>query len=178
MSLDVRWLVPVAICAAAPQCLAARYITVEQARALIFPFADEFVARPVQLTPQQAQEIDRLSGVTGRSTPPQVWRAEAKGKLIGWLFVDQVIGKRELITYSVGINPDGSIQQVQVIEYLETVGSQVRYPRWNGQFVGKTARDPVQIDSDIENISGATLSSRHVTDGIRRLLFLHQVVLR
>ena len=43
MSLDIRWLVPAAIYAFAPQCIAAKYMSVEQARALIFPFADEFV---------------------------------------------------------------------------------------------------------------------------------------
>ena len=178
MTLDLRWLVPVAIYAVAPQCLAARYMSVEQAQAAIFPFADEYVVKPLQLTPQQVQEIDKLSGVTGRTAQAQVWRAQSKGKLAGWFFIDQVIGKHELITYALGINPDGSIRQVQVLEYLENYGSQVRYPRWRDQFVGKTVKDPVSIESDIENITGATLSSRHLTDGIRRLLFLHQAVLR
>ena len=178
MSLDVRWLVPAAIFAAAPQCMAAKYMSVEQARTLIFPAADEFVAKTVQLTPEQMQEIERLSGVPGRTAQHQVWQARAKGKAIGWFFVDQVIGKHELITYALGINADGAIGQVQVIEYLENVGSQVRYPRWLDQFVGKTVESRLQVDSDIENISGATLSSRHVTDGIRRLMFVHRAVLR
>lgn len=178
MSLDIRWLVPLAIYAMAPQCIAAKYMSVDQARALAFPFADEYVAKPVQLTPEQMLEIDRLSGVKGRTAQPPVWQAMAKGKMVGWFFVDQVIGKHELITYALGINLDGSIRQVQIIEYLEVYGSQVRYPNWRDQFVGKTVKSPLQLDSDIENISGATLSSRHLTDGIRRLLFLHQSVLR
>ena len=178
MSLDIRWLAPVALVAVSPQCIAAKYMTVEQARGLIFPFADEFVARPVQLTPEQMREIDKSSGVPGRTTQQQVWQALAKGKMIGWFFVDQVIGKHELITYGLGINPDGSVRQLQIIEYLEAYGSQVRYPNWRDQFVGKTVDSPLQVDSDIGNISGATLSVRHVTDGIKRLLFLHQSVLR
>jgi len=178
MSLDVRWLVPAAIFAAAPQCMAARYMSVEQARALVFPMADEYVAKPVQLTSEQMQEIDKLSGVTGRTAQQQVWQARSKGKAVGWFFVDQVIGKHELITYALGINADGSIRQVEVIEYLENYGSQVRYPNWRDQFVGKTVASPLQVDSDINNISGATLSARHLTDGIRRLLFIHRAVLR
>jgi Na+-translocating ferredoxin:NAD+ oxidoreductase RnfG subunit len=178
MSLDIRWLVPMAIYAVAPQCIAAKYMNVDQARALIFPFADEYVAKPLQLTPEQMQEIDKLSNVTGRGTQPQIWQAMAKGKMIGWFFVDQVIGKHELITYALGLNDDGSIRQLQIIEYLEVYGSQVRYPNWRDQFVGKTVKNPLRIENDIENITGATLSSRHLTDGIRRLLFLHQSVLR
>jgi Na+-translocating ferredoxin:NAD+ oxidoreductase RnfG subunit len=178
VSLDVRWLVPVAIFAAAPQCMAAKYMSVEQARALIFPSADEYVAKPVQLAAAQMQEIEKLSGVPGRTPQLHLWQARSNGKMIGWFFVDQVIGKHELITYALGINADGSIGQVQVIEYLENVGSQVRYPRWLDQFVGKTVESRLQVDSDIENISGATLSARHVTDGIRRLMFVHKAVLR
>lgn len=178
MSLDFRWLVPAAIFAAAPQCMAAKYMNVQQARVLIFPSADEYVAKPVQLTAVQMQEIDKLSGVPGRTEQVYVWQAMTKGKAIGWFFVDQVIGKHELITYALGINADGSIRQFEVIEYLEVYGSQVRYPNWREQFVGKTVESPLQVDSDISNISGATLSARHVTDGIRRLLFVHKAVLR
>ena len=45
MSLDIRWLAAAAIYAVAPQCVAAKYMSVDQARALIFPFADEADAR-------------------------------------------------------------------------------------------------------------------------------------
>jgi Na+-translocating ferredoxin:NAD+ oxidoreductase subunit G len=167
MSLDIRWLAPAAIYAIAPQCIAAQYMTVEQARALIFPTADEYIQKPVHLSKEQMQEVEKLSGV-----------AMSKGKMIGWFFVDQVIGKHELITYALGIDPTGSVSQLQIIEYLEVYGSQVRYLNWRDQFVGKTVKSPLQIDSDIANISGATLSARHLTDGIRRLLFVHQSVLR
>lgn len=178
MSLDLRWLAPVAIYAIAPQCVAAKYMSVDQARTLIFPVADDYVARPVQLSPEQMQEIDKLSGVTGRTAQQQVWQAVSKGKMIGWFIVDQVIGKHELITYALGINVDGSIRQFQIIEYLEAYGSQVRYLNWRDQFVGKTVESPLRVESDIANISGATLSARHLTDGIKRLLFLHQSILR
>lgn len=178
MSLDIRWLAPVALVAMAPQCIAAKYMSVEQARTLIFPAADEFVAKPVQLTPEQMREIDRLSGVSGRTAQQQAWQALSKGQMVGWFFVDQVIGKHELITYALGINADGSVRQFQIIEYLEAYGYQVRELKWRDQFVGKTAASPLQVGTDVGNISGATLSVRHVTDGIKRLLFLHQSVLR
>ena len=178
MSLDIRWLVPAAIFAAAPQCIAARYMSVDQARALIFRSADEYVEKPVQLTPEQMQEIDKAAGVPGRTAQQQVWRALSKGALIGWFFVDQVIGKHELITYALGINADGSVRQFQIVEYLEAYGYQVRELKWRDQFVGKTVDSPLLVGTDIGNISGATLSVRHVTDGIKRLLFLHQSVLR
>jgi Na+-translocating ferredoxin:NAD+ oxidoreductase RnfG subunit len=179
MSLDIRWLAPAAIIvAASPQCLAAKYMSLEQAQALIFAQAQEFVPAPVTLTPEQIGRIEQQSGVKTRVPEQHVWQARAAGKLVGWFIVDQVIGKHELITYAVGINPDGTVRQFQVIEYREAYGYQVRELKWRDQFVGKTLADPLKVGFDIANISGGTLSSHHVTEGIKRLLAFHQVVLR
>ena len=179
MSRGIRWLAPTAIFSAASvQCIAAQYMSLEQAQALIFPNAKEFVAAPVTLTPDQVARIERQSGVSVRSPQQQVWQARADGKLLGWFIVDRVIGKHELITYAAGINLDGSLRQFQILEYREAYGSQIRFPSWRDQFVGKTAADKVELDTDIVNISGATMSCRHVTEGIKRLLVFYQVALR
>jgi len=179
MSRGIRWLAPTAIFGAASvQCIAAQYMSLEQAQALIFPNAKEFVAAPVNLTPDQVARIERQSGVSVRSPEQQVWHARADGKLLGWFIVDRVIGKHELITYAAGINLEGSLRQFQILEYRESYGSQIRFPSWRDQFVGKTAADKVELDTDIVNISGATMSCRHVTEGIKRLLVFYQVALR
>ena len=96
MSRGIRWLAPTAIFSAASvQCIAAQYMSLEQAQALIFPNAKEFVAAPVTLTPDQVARIERQSGVSVRSPEQQVWQARADGKLLGWFIVDRVIGKHE-----------------------------------------------------------------------------------
>ncbi|MFO1320840.1 MAG: FMN-binding protein [Burkholderiales bacterium] len=180
MSLDLRWLASAAavFSATTPQCIAAQYMTIEQARGMIFGQAQEFVASPITLTPEQIQRIEAASGIRTRTPQQQIWQAKAGGKLLGWFIVDQVVGKHELITYGVGINADGSVRQFQVIDYREAYGYQIRDLKWRDQFVGKTINDPLAVGTDIANISGGTMSSRHVTDGIKRLLHLHQLVLR
>jgi Na+-translocating ferredoxin:NAD+ oxidoreductase RnfG subunit len=107
-----------------------------------------------------------------------VWEVRAGGARLGWFILDHVIGKHELITYAVGINADGSLRQFQIIDYREMYGYQVRELKWRDQFVGKTLADALELGIDIANISGATLSCRHVTEGIKRLLALYQVALR
>ena len=47
----------------------------------------------------------------------------------------------------------------------------VRLPAWRRQFVGKDKRDKLRVGEDIGNISGATMSATHVTDGVRRIVF-------
>jgi Na+-translocating ferredoxin:NAD+ oxidoreductase RnfG subunit len=179
MSFDIRWLAPAAVfTAAVPQCIAAQYMSPEQARGLIYAQADAFVPAPVTLTAQQIERIERSSGVQVRSPRQQVWEARSKGRQLGWLIVDEVIGKHELITYAAGIDLDGKLRQFQIVEYREIQGYQVRELAWRDQFVGKTVDDPLKVGVDIRNISGATLSCHHVAEGLRRLLALHEAVLR
>jgi len=62
--------------------------------------------------------------------------------------------------------------------YRETYGYEIRNAAWRRQFVRKRHGGSLKPDQDIRNISGATLSCRHVAEGVRRLLALHQVALR
>ena len=48
---------------------------------------------------------------------------------------------------------------------------------WRALFKGKTLSDQFRLNRDIPNISGATLSCRNVTDGVKRLLALQKVAL-
>jgi hypothetical protein len=137
-----------------PAVHAAVYLSVEQAQQAIFPGAS--FAR-LELAP-----------------PEQVWRVSPAG----WFIVDHVLGKRELITYALGLNARGEVRGIEILEYRETHGGEVRDAKWRAQFVGKTAADPLTLDRDIRNISGATLSCRHVTDAVKRLLQFYDTDLR
>ena len=66
------------------------------------------------------------------------------------------------------------MKSLEVLVYRESHGDAIRLPAWRGQFVGKRSGDLVRLDTDIRNVSGATLSCRHVTEGVRRLLLLHE----
>jgi len=92
------------------------------------------------------------------------------------LFIDTVLGKHEFITYAVAIDAPGQVKGIEILDYRETYGYQIRDKAWRQKFVGKTARDPLTLDKDIPNISGATLSSKHVTDGVRRVLQTYDIL--
>ncbi len=179
MSLDLRWLAPAALVAAVPaQCLAVQYLSAEQAQGLIFPQAREFLPSTITLTGPQSEQIEHLSGVHLRTPVQRVLQARAEGRTLGWIILDEVYGKHELISYALGINFDGSVRQLEILEYKEAYGYQVRNPAWRRQFAGKTAADPLKLDTDILNITGATLSCRHLAEGVKRLLAFAQVALR
>ncbi|MDI1363253.1 FMN-binding protein [Methylotenera sp.] len=135
-----------------------------------------FEARPAKLTSDQQDKIKSLSGLRQRWDTQQIWRAVKNGKTLGWFVVDEVIGKHEFITYAVGLSPDGHVLGVEIMTYRETYGGGVRNAIWRQHLVGKTLADPFKLDEDVPNISGGTLSSRNVMDGVKRVLAIQKVL--
>ena len=157
----------------APSAFAIQYLSVEQAQRAIFP-GKSFTAAPVKLTSVQRKAIEQASGVRMLRDEQQVWRVSGGG----WFIVDEVVGKHEFINYAAGLTADGSVTQIEIMDYRETYGGQIRDQKWRAQFVGKTSKSLLKLDSDIKNISGATLSCRHITDGVKRLLAFYEIALK
>jgi hypothetical protein len=170
-----NWLlIPATAVIVAPACAyATQYLTLEQAQQAIFPGAD-FTQAFVTISDAQRAEIERRTGVTVRVREQRVWRVSTGGVFV----VDEVIGKHELITYAVGLNSDGVVRQLEIMDYRESYGYEIRNAAWRRQFIGKHDSDPLKLDLDIKNIGGATLSCRHIAEGVRRLLALYDVALR
>jgi hypothetical protein len=154
------------------------YMSAADAARLMFPEATAFAPRPKLPTPEQAQLIAAHSDGSAASTA--FWKvstAMAGDLVLGYVISDSVVGKFDLIDYAVALAPDGTIRDVEILAYREAHGGEVRTTAWRRQFVGKNASAPLAIGDDIANISGATLSCTHLTDGIRRIARYGQLVL-
>lgn len=149
------------------------YLSIGQAQQVIFP-GETFTAIPLTLTDEQRSAIKKKSGVPARVKEQRIWRTSSGGYFI----VDEVVGKHEFITYAIGLNADGSVKQIEIMDYRETYGYEIRNESWRKQFVGKTSAAELKLDKDIKNIGGATLSCRHITDGVKRVLTLYELFLK
>ena len=168
----MRWVLATSVLAAAAvptTAFAVDYMSAEQAAKLMFPEADAFESRSLTLDAAQLQQLD-ASGVRARSANWSVQVARRGATTLGFIVTDAVIGKVELINYAVGIAIDGSVRQVEILAYRESHGFEIRLPAWRRQFVGKSVTAALHVGDDIANISGATLSCTHVTDGVRRIV--------
>lgn len=165
-------LIPLTAMAAVSPAYAVSYLSLDQAQALMFPGT---LLTPVTktLSAEQVSAVEKASGVKMASPQVQVWRS-ADG---GWFLLDQVIGKHELISYALALDASGVIRQVEILDYRESYGGEIRVPAWRKQFVGKKSGAPLLLDDDIKNISGATLSCRHITEGIRKMLAVYATAL-
>jgi Na+-translocating ferredoxin:NAD+ oxidoreductase RnfG subunit len=166
-------LAPVVALAVPAPTYAAIYLTSEQALHNAFPEANVFTPTRIALSPAQWQAIDAANAAPVAAREPLAWAASSAGKPLGLLYVDEVLGKQLNIRYAVAVGADGRVQRVDIMEYRETHGFEVRNARWLAQFAGKDAGSELQLGADVKNISGATLSCRHVTAGVRRLLAIH-----
>jgi len=155
---------------------AERFLSLPEAQKLCFTNATRFDEVKIRLTPDDIKSIESAAGVKVKNPEPAVWSAWQNTKPLGTVWFDQVIGKHELIDYLVALSTDGKVAQVEIVEYREHYGGQVRGRTWLGQFKGKTLREPFKLGSDIHNISGATMSCRHVTEGVKRVLATFQQV--
>ncbi len=146
-----RWTAPVAaVMSIAAPVHAAQYMSVEEAQKHAFPNAS--------FTEVQA----------GR-----VWKAQGGGGAVGYFYYDHVVGKHLLIDYTVAVGADGRVRRVDILNYRESYGGEVHDPSWLAQFVGKSSQNDVRVNGDIRNISGATLSSTHLAEGVKKVLMYH-----
>ena len=170
----IRWLVAPAVAvvgvSSSFSTLATQYATVDEAARRAFPDATAFKESTLQLQPAELQAVAAASGLPARSAAWKLLFALQGEQVLGVMVLDGVLGKFEVIDYAVAVGNDGRVRQIEILNYRESHGYEVRLPSWRKQFVGKGADSKLQVGEDIANISGATLSSNHVTDGVRRIL--------
>ena len=71
------------------------------------------------------------------------------------------------------INPDGTVKDVEIMVYREPHGWEVRFESFMKQFFGRGGDDPF---NDIHSITGATLSVRSMTRGVRKAVVEYKVL--
>jgi hypothetical protein len=164
--------------APAPPAFAVDYLSAEAAQHALFPEADAFTPLVLSLDAATRQRINELAGPQPPHGQLRLWAARRGGTLVGHVLIDEVIGRIDLITYAVGIDTAGRLRTPEILSYRESHGGEIRAAGWRRQFAGRGALDAVRFGRDIKNIAGATLSSEHLTQGIRWLLALWQGALR
>lgn len=149
------------------------YVSAEQAQKVLFP-NKSFSKAPILITEDLQEKMRIASSIRHPFQGDRIWKA-ADGS---WFIVDEVVGKHEMISYAVGINPQGNITGIEILEYVESYGYEVGDAQWRKQFIGKNVNDPIKLNQDIQNIGGATLSCKHITDGVKRVALLYELALK
>jgi len=158
--------------------IAAEYLSIEAAQKSLFAQADHFSEVILALGPEQQQRVAALAGAQPPHRSLRAWKALRGSDLLGYVFVDEVVGRQDFVTYAVAIDAAGKLGTLEVLAYRESHGGEIRNEAWRRQFAGRQGLEQVRFRTDIKNIAGATLSCEHVTQGVRWLVALWDVALR
>lgn len=100
------------------------------------------------------------------------WKIFENDSLAGIAILDNVYGKSMPITFLVMFDPDGKIISSEVIKYREQIGGNVSAKSWLNQFNGKDKAAGYAPGTDIDTITGATISVNAMAKGIKKLALL------
>jgi len=148
------------------------YLTEDEALKMMFPKSERIRKDVIRLTSEKKTEIEERIGWKFPEESFEVYIGETGAQIDGYALIQNTIGKHKPMTYMVGIDKTGHVLNVELLVFREARGSEVRTKRFNVQYEGKTVSDPVRLNKDIINISGATMSVRSMTAGIKRGLVL------
>ncbi|HXF92427.1 MAG TPA: FMN-binding protein [Nitrospiraceae bacterium] len=148
------------------------YLTEEEALKLMFPRSERIRKETLRLSPEQKARVESRIGWKFPEESFEVYIGKTGATVDGYAMVQNTIGKHKPMTYMVGVDAQGRCTNVELLVFREARGSEVRMKRFNVQYEGKTVFDPIRINKDIINISGATMSVRSMSAGVKRALVL------
>ncbi|PIQ85312.1 MAG: hypothetical protein COV74_09360 [Candidatus Omnitrophica bacterium CG11_big_fil_rev_8_21_14_0_20_45_26] len=157
---------------------AEQLVTVEEALKAFMPDADQLTEDIQTLTEAQLADIEAKADLRLKYAYEKQHRffiGKKDGQVIGYAAQDVVPGKWGPIYYMMLMTPEGAVQDVMVLAYEERRGRPVAKSRFLKQFYGKTVHDEIELMRDIKGITGASISSRGMTEGIRKMIHIFNV---
>lgn len=101
-----------------------------------------------------------------------IYTLKKNKEVIGYALLDNVLGKVQPITFLVLYDKSFVVTDLKVLIYREEHGGEVRNDIWTEQFKGKNNNSNFKLGEDIDGISGATISSKSITNGVKKLTLL------
>jgi len=148
------------------------FMTEEDAVKVILPKSERIRKEVIRLSQEKKDVIEQRIGWKFPEESFELYIGETGDKIDGYAMVHNTIGKHKHMTYMVGVDNRGACMDVELLVFREAKGSEVGRKRFNAQYEGKTVSDPIRINKDIINISGATMSVRSISAGVKRVLVL------
>lgn len=148
------------------------FMSEEEALKIVLPKSQRVRKEVIQLAQDRKDLIEQRIGWKFPEQAFEVYIGETGDKIDGYAMVHNTVGKHKHMTYMVGVDAKGTCSDVELLVFREARGSEVGRKRFNVQYEGKTVLDPIRINKDIINITGATMSVRSISAGVKRVLVL------
>jgi Na+-translocating ferredoxin:NAD+ oxidoreductase RnfG subunit len=139
----------------------------------VFPEGD---STETEIKILKAEELMMLVEESGTTADPlsdlqfAVTISKKENVVVGFSIEHVVRGKWGPIRYLLSVDPKGHVMDVSVREYRERRGRPISRKRFLRQFKNKDISDKLRWQKDIRGVTGASISSKGITDGVRKLL--------
>lgn len=174
----MKWFVAVVVVAAAVPAGAVKYMSIGDAVKKFVP-AEAKVLKVTKVP--SADERKRLADDYGwEANEPEyvTYVGKDKGdetKVLGYVFVIPEIFNTCFHKYAIGVSPEGKILESVIVELTCPRSFPINKKAFLSQFKDKTHKDPLTTKSDIDGVTGATLSSEAASTAARKAVSLHNV---
>lgn len=166
-----------ALCAAiaASPAAARTLLSQKEALDLAFPRGTAMERRTAYLTEEQVRRAQEAGRVKIDSRLWTYYVGTSTQGVAGYAYFETHTVRTMAETFMAVLEPDGSVRFVELLAFLEPDDYKAG-PRWLAQFSGKRLDDELMVRRGIRNITGASLTSQALTDGVRRVLAVHSVL--
>jgi len=162
-----------ALGAAAPAPAAAQvFLTQDEALQLAFPGATEIERRTAYLDAQRAETMERKTGVGPPSTIVTYYVGWQGDRPLGAAYFDMHRVRTLPEVLMIVIDPGGRVDRIEVVRFGEP-REYVPPAGWLDRFDGRRLKGDLEEKNAVAGMTGATLTSRAVTEAVRRTLALY-----
>jgi hypothetical protein len=161
-------------------------LTKEDALKRMFLIADNITEEKITLTPEQIESVKKLCGgkLYAIKKPDDAVENEyifyigsKGGKKLGYALIETQIDKWGPLKFIILINPNsGKIENAAMMEYVDSRSRYLSERSFLKTFFGKTVNDPIELNNDINAITGATVSTGVLCQIMKKTLAIYKVV--
>jgi hypothetical protein len=152
------------------------YLTQSQAIQAVF-LASRVERKTVFLTKDQMAQIESLAGVKPDSSIVSYYVARRADGVEGIAFFDRRIVRTMPVVYIAVVRPSGELDRVEILSFDEPEDYLPPSP-WLKLYRGRVLNNDLALGRGIPHITGASLTSQAMNDGIRLILATYQVAVK
>ena len=146
------------------------YYTESEALAKVFAKADTVWAETWVPSPGERAELQGRLGWELAEDKFVIHRARKGADDLGFAVITEEQGRFKPITFIVHVSAEFKVKMVLLMVYRESRGDGVKRQRFLKQFRKKDTDDHLRLNRDIVGVSGATMSSRALAAGVKKVL--------
>ena len=156
--------------------LAKVFYAKEEALRAAFPEADVIDKQTFFLTDDQKKQVETLARTRLDSKLVTLYTGRRRQKPLGYAIIDVHTVRTLPEAVMVVLSPEGRVASTLILAFYEPL-EYLPSERWLKQFDQARLTPDLRVGGRIAGITGATLTARAMTDAVRKVLALYQVLI-